>query len=66
MRGRILAAEQIVGVAAPQIGNFRAGAMAVILAPGAVFAVGGLLCILAILDVAASHRQLVQVKGRTA
>lgn len=63
MRGRVLAAEQIVGVAAPQIGNFRAGAMAVILAPGAVFAVGGLLCILAILGVAASHRQLVQFRS---
>lgn len=62
MRGRVLAAEQIVGVAAPEVGNFRAGAMASFLAPGAVLTTGGLLCVLAVIGVAVSHKQLVRFR----
>lgn len=58
VRGRVLAAEQVVGVAAPEIGNFRAGSMAAFLPPGAALACGGLLCMAAVVGVAASHPQL--------
>lgn len=62
MRGRVMAAEQIVGIAAPQVGNFRAGAMASVLPPGVALAGGGLLCVAAVIAVAASHPRLVSFR----
>lgn len=63
MRGRVLAAEQVVGVGAPQLGNFRAGAMAAILPPGVTLAFGGFLCAAAVIGVALSHPRLVRFKA---
>jgi predicted MFS family arabinose efflux permease len=62
MRGRVLAAEQIAGVAAPQIGNFRAGAMAAIMPPGLALAVGGLLALGAVVTAASVHPELVRFR----
>lgn len=62
MRGRVMAAEQIVGIAAPQLGNFRAGAMASFLPPGVALAGGGLLCVAAVIAVAVSHPRLVHFR----
>jgi len=62
MRGRVMAAEQIVGIAAPQVGNFRAGAMAAVLPPGVALAGGGLLCVAAVIAVAVSHPRLVRFR----
>ncbi|MFY7065418.1 MFS transporter [Nocardiopsis changdeensis] len=44
VRGRVSALEQAVGVAGPDLGNFRAGLVAPLLGAGAAMAVGGLLC----------------------
>lgn len=62
MRGRVLAAEQIVGAAAPQIGNFRAGLMATAIPPGVALACGGTLCVIAVAAIAFSHRGLVRFR----
>lgn len=55
LRGRIMAAEQIVGVAAPQAGNFRAGSMAMFMPPGAAVACGGIMCAIAVAGIAWTH-----------
>ncbi|RWR25584.1 MFS transporter [Sinirhodobacter populi] len=62
MRGRVLAAEQVAGVAAPQIGNFRAGAMAAIMPPGISLAFGGLFCVAAVIGIAVTHPRLVRLR----
>jgi MFS family permease len=54
-RGRVLAAEQVVGVAAPQLGNFRAGAMGAVMPPGVALVGGGVLCAVAVIGIAFSH-----------
>ena len=54
-RGRVLAAEQVVGVAAPQLGNFRAGAMGAVMPPGVALVGGGVLCVVAVVGIALSH-----------
>ncbi|MGB3473128.1 MAG: MFS transporter [Erythrobacter sp.] len=63
MRGRVLAAEQVVGVAAPQIGNFGAGSMGAVLPPGVVLACGGVLCIVAVTGIAITHPALRHFRG---
>lgn len=62
-RGRVLAVEHVVGVAAPQVGNFRAGAMAAILPPGAALAGSGLLCVAAVIAIAATHPALLRFRA---
>lgn len=44
-RGRISAAEVVVGAACPQLGNFRAGALASLTTPGFSAVFGGLSCV---------------------
>ncbi len=44
-RGRISAAEFVVGAACPELGNFRAGAVASLTSPGFSAVLGGLSCV---------------------
>jgi hypothetical protein len=44
-RGRISAAEFVVGAACPELGNFRAGAVASLTSPGFSAVLGGTMCI---------------------
>jgi MFS family permease len=44
-RGRISAAEYVVGGMCPELGNFRAGAVASLTSPGAAAVSGGLACV---------------------
>lgn len=62
IRGRVLAAEQIAGTAAPQVGNFRSGAMAAIMPPGLSLAIGGLLCVVSVVAIAKSHPKLMSFR----
>lgn len=57
-RGRASAAELMVGVAGPQLGNFRAGAVASAVGAGAALVSGGLLAAVAVAAVAATNPSL--------
>jgi hypothetical protein len=52
-RGRVSAVEDIVGMAGPYLGNFRAGLVAGATTAGFAALSGGLLCVLGIAAVAA-------------
>ena len=65
-RGRVSAVEQIVGVGAPQLGNFRAGIMASFSSPAATVATGGLLCVLAVGGLALRNTSLRKYRGPVA
>lgn len=55
-RGRISAVEQVIGVAAPEIGNFRGGALAAALGAPTSVIVGGVSAALATVLIAWTHR----------
>lgn len=57
-RGRVTSVEHVIGVAGPELGNFRAGVVAGL--TGAAFAAtsGGLACLVGIVVVAATNRPL--------
>jgi MFS family permease len=57
-RGRVSAVEDVVGMAGPYLGNFRAGVVAGLTSAGVAAVSGGLLCVLGIAAVAASNRTL--------
>lgn len=52
--GRVVAAEQIVGQAGPEIGNLRGGLVAGVTSGMAALASGGLLCVAAVMAIAAT------------
>ncbi|MFZ4182521.1 MFS transporter [Streptomyces sp. R02] len=56
--GRVTAAEQIVGQAGPHLGNMRAGLVAGATSGATALVTGGLLCLLAVVWVAAGTPQL--------
>ncbi|WP_179381735.1 MFS transporter [Jannaschia marina] len=62
LRGRVVAAEQVVGIAAPQVGNFRAGALGTILPIGVALAAGGALCAVSVLVIARTHPSLTKFR----
>ena len=57
-RGRVTSVEHVIGVAGPELGNFRAGVVAGL--AGAAFAAtsGGLVCLVGIAVIAAANRPL--------
>lgn len=57
-RGRVNAAEHLVGGAGPQLGNFRAGLVADLTTPAVALVAGGLLCALAVAAIGARNRDL--------
>lgn len=57
-RGRVSSVEQIVGVAGPELGNVRAGALASLTSAGGAVVAGGLLCVAGVAAVAATHATL--------
>lgn len=63
VRGRVVAAEQVVGIAAPQLGNFRAGTLGAAMPPGLAMALGGGACIIAVAAIAWSHPGLVRFRA---
>ncbi|WP_281354466.1 MFS transporter [Amycolatopsis pithecellobii] len=52
VRGRVSAAEQIVGMAGPDLGNLRAGLVASVTSGPAALVSGGVLCVLAVVAIA--------------
>ncbi len=57
-RGRVSAAENVVGIAGPELGNFRAGIVASIASPAVSLTSGGILCVAAIAAIAARNKPL--------
>jgi predicted MFS family arabinose efflux permease len=57
-RGRVSAVEDVVGMAGPYLGNFRAGLVAGVTSAGFAAVSGGLLCVLGIVAVATTNRAL--------
>jgi predicted MFS family arabinose efflux permease len=60
-RGRVSAVEDVVGMAGPYLGNFRAGLVAGVTSAGFAAVSGGLLCVLGIVAVATTNRALRRV-----
>ena len=58
VRGRVSSVEQVVGVAGPEVGNFRAGVMGSALSPAMAMTGGGLLALAGVVAVAATNRPL--------
>lgn len=63
-RGRASAAEHVVGVAGPDIGNFRAGLVAGATSPAFALAAGGLVCIAGVAGIALAHRPMREFRTR--
>lgn len=57
-RGRVTATENVVGAAGPDLGNLRAGTVADLTSATTALVSGGLLCVLAVVAVAAGHARL--------
>jgi hypothetical protein len=57
-RGRVSSVEQVVGVAGPELGNVRAGLLASLTSAGFAVVAGGLLCVVGVAAVAATHPTL--------
>lgn len=61
-RGRVSSAEYVVGALCPQLGNFRAGAVATVTSPGISAVTGGLACIAGAAALAAGLPALVRYR----
>jgi predicted MFS family arabinose efflux permease len=57
-RGRVSAVEDVVGMAGPYLGNFRAGLVAGATTAGVAAVAGGLMCVLGVVVVAATNHAL--------
>lgn len=57
-RGRVSAVDQVIGVAGPEVGNMRGGALAAAIGAPAALVVGGASAVLATLLIGATHRDL--------
>ncbi len=57
-RGRVTSVEHVIGVAGPELGNFRAGVVAGATSAAAAATSGGLACLVGIVVVAATNRPL--------
>jgi len=57
-RGRVSAVEQVVGVAGPELGNVRGGLLAGLTSATVAMTGGGLLCVLGVALIAATHPAL--------
>jgi hypothetical protein len=57
-RGRVSAVEQVVGVAGPELGNVRGGLLAGLTSATVALSGGGLLCVLGVALIAATHPAL--------
>jgi len=58
MRGRVSSVEQVVGVAGPEVGNFRAGVMGSAFTPAVAMTGGGLLALAGVVAVALVNQPL--------
>ena len=57
-RGRVSAVEHVIGVAGPQLGNFRGGILGALVGAQAALAIGGLSAAAAVIAVGATNRAL--------
>lgn len=60
--GRISSVEHVIGVAGPDLGNFRAGVVAGLTSPAVAATGGGLACVLAVAVVGFSHPALARFR----
>ncbi len=58
VRGRVSAVEQVVGVAGPELGNVRGGLLAGLTSATVAMTGGGLLCVLGVGLIGATHPAL--------
>nr|WP_281497201.1 MFS transporter [Ornithinimicrobium sp. F0845] len=56
--GRVSSVEHVIGVAGPNLGNFRGGVVAGLTSAPVALASGGILCVVGVLAVAATNRPL--------
>lgn len=60
--GRVSSVEHVIGVAGPDLGNFRAGVVAGWTSPAVAALSGGVLCVLAVAGVAVTHPQVARFR----
>lgn len=60
--GRVSSVEHVIGIAGPDLGNFRAGLVAGWTSPAVAATSGGALCVVAVLAVALSHPQVARFR----
>jgi hypothetical protein len=58
VRGRVSAAEHVIGVAGPEIGNMRGGVLATAVGAPAAVATGGISAVVAVALIGVMHPQL--------
>ena len=64
MLGRVASVEHVIGIAGPDLGNFRAGVVAGLWSPAVAAFSGGVLCVAAIVGVALTHPQVARFRVR--
>lgn len=62
MLGRVSSVEHVIGIAGPDLGNFRAGVAAGIWSPAVAAFSGGVLCVVAVVAVGLTHPQLARFR----
>lgn len=60
--GRVSSVEHVIGIAGPDLGNFRAGLVAGVWSPAVAAFSGGVLCVVAVLAVAVTHPQVARFR----
>ena len=62
MLGRVSSVEHVIGIAGPDLGNFRAGVVAGLWSPAVAAFSGGVLCVVAVVAVGLTHPQLARFR----
>lgn len=62
MLGRVSSVEHVIGIAGPDLGNFRAGMVAGLWSPAVAAFSGGVLCVVAVVAVGLSHPQVARFR----
>lgn len=62
-RGRVSSVEHVIGVAGPDVGNFRGGALASVTSASTSLVIGGAMAAVGVLVVAATHPALRRYRG---
>lgn len=62
MLGRVSSVEHVIGIAGPDLGNFRAGLVAGVWSPAVAAFSGGVLCVLAVVAVGLTHPQVARFR----
>jgi MFS family permease len=62
MLGRVSSVEHVIGIAGPDLGNFRAGVVAGLWSPAVAAFSGGVLCVVAVIAVGLTHPQVARFR----